>query len=52
MNLLNHLTSESLDVLREQSKDSSSLQIDVCKKSKCCKKYKKKGNNCKKCPKL
>ncbi len=23
-----------------------------CKKSKCCKKYKKKGNACKKCPKF
>ncbi len=23
-----------------------------CKKSKCCKRYKKKGNACKKCPKF
>lgn len=30
-----------------------SIQIESeCKKSKCCKKYKKKGNACKKCPKF
>lgn len=36
-----------------ESTFQSIIQNEIeCKKAKCCKKYKKKGNACKKCPKF
>ena len=45
-----HHTKEGLGILDFFLVDIEGQDDIVCKKKKCCKKYKKKGVRCKKCP--
>ena len=45
------MSSKSNPFLEDQSIPWMKIDVD-CKKTKCCKKYKKKGQACKKCPKF
>ena len=51
MNIVEINQQNSKSLPREESNENIDT-LFCCKKDKCCKKYKKKGKSCKKCPRL